>query len=213
MTLRVIAAIGFLVTVPLCSAALLWITQPDGVSFQTTAFDGALLGRDAGDFYDYRSYSAHTGFEAQRTSLLFAYEHAGELKLFSIHNVDRAGGAGRVTQHFAGLPSNWTLDLRDDPGDRYTLATDALEARWQWRDNTDGLVLGLGLVSQLAGQAITITCSNWAGFDAWRFLGADGAASMQLDPRKAVTIAIVPEPATLALLCCAVFLLVKRPRL
>ena len=189
-------------------AMLVEVSQPDGPTVQTGPVDGDAIGEGPVAFYDFRSDSAHTGFEVARQSVLFMYEYADNLSLFTVHNRDSAGGSGSSTQDISGLPAGWIHQQRDDSGsggtqDTYTAGANSLLGEWRWNNNSDGSALGLGAVAELMGTEIVVAPSNWSNVDLWSFLGPDGVSALPLDMDKAVHIRLIPEPATLSLLALA----------
>ena len=186
-------------------AVLMEVWQPGDPIILTAPIDGDAIGQGPVAFYDYRSNSAHTGFEIAGASILFVYEYADHLSLFTIHNKDAAGGSGSATQDISGLPGGWMHLQRDDGGgggtqDTYTPGAGSLLAEWQWVSNTDGSALGLGAVDELIGTEIVVEPSNWSNIDRWGFLGPDGVLALQLDMDRPAHIRFVPEPATMFLL-------------
>jgi hypothetical protein len=177
------------------------VSADNGLTWTPVTFvDGDAIGEDPVTFYDYRSASAHTGFEIDGKSIMFLYEYAGELSLFTIHDKETAAADGTIDQVISGLPLGWTHQVKDDQGngglnDVYTTTATSLTADWQWVDNTDGSALGLGDLHSLVGTVIDIDSSNVSGLNEWLYLGAGGATELTLDYTDTAKIRfLIPEP-------------------
>lgn len=177
----------------------IWQGADDSAAMQVSVVDGDALGKGPVAFYDYRSASAHTGFEQANTSIAFVYEYAGQMSLFLIHHIEQ-NGRGEITQNITGLPTGWAHLVKDDQGngglnDTYTTGANSLLAEWAWSANTDGSALGLGANADLVGEVITVENQRISGIQSWLFLGDGGVTEMQLDPQQTLNIRFaVPEP-------------------
>lgn len=132
-------------------------------------------------FYDYKSASAHTGFEGVHTSNLFLFSSkpgATGLALFTIHGIDEdssglSDGECQVKQSFSGLTPGTTVTLADD--DEKELHKDsATEATgdWNYHDNSDG-----GVIGELpfpGNWSVRIDSEFIAGIDEWAYVDGDG---------------------------------------
>jgi hypothetical protein len=175
----------------------------DGLApIEVAIVDGDALNETAVSFYDFRSDSAHTGYEQADTSILFLYTYAGELSLFNIHHIE-AGGEGAINQTISGLPAGWTFDVKDDAegsglAEEYTIGATTLTADWEWRNNTDGGLFGLGNAHDLIGSVIAIDTNSFNGLQSWEFLNDGGATALNLDLSKTTYIGFqpIPEPAS-----------------
>jgi len=99
-------------------------------------------------FYNYVDQRAHTGFERAGHSLLFFYRDpdTGALSLGVIHGppaLDVTNATGVALFTLSGLPQSSTLNVLDDPQDRYDFAPPVARLRWKWHTGrTDGIVIG-----------------------------------------------------------------------
>jgi cysteine-rich repeat protein len=157
-------------------------------------------------FYDYFSYSAHTGFEALESSRAFLL-HAVEtqtLSLVMVHGIDfetsgQAQPASAVDFAIDGIPLGAFVSLYDDYEDEFfmTSSTTAL-GLWTFEVNSDGGVLdGLAFPGS---WAITITPDFIAGIDQWAFVDSDGEL-VSLDLASPITLRSFAEPSACRLDC------------
>ena len=185
------------------------VTQPLSFTLTqngtTSTIQAVERAQSAASFYDYFSASSHTGFEAPWESKLFLYRDTttGELSLFFTHNIDRdtsgiATGNGAVTLDLDGVPPGAYVAQSDDPPGgpggpgggigELDLGTNP-EGRWNYRDNTDGGVIG-GLPSTTP-WCITVTPLLFSNVDAWLYHFASGS-SIDLDKTAPVTLCFEP---------------------
>jgi len=138
------------------------------------------------DFYDYRSASAHTGFEAADQSNILLYVDTArlELSLITLNGIDRdASGVSqarsRVTQVFRYLPQGAYLVLADDkPEEIDFVGPNAVQASFKFKDNSDGGIIGLPWPGD---YAIEIETTLERGVTSWGFVGSGDAGREPLD--------------------------------
>lgn len=147
------------------------ISQPSGTRIATNP-----LVRDQNviDFYDYDSFSSHTGLEQVGESRIYVYVDAdsGRLSLVMTHGIDfdtsmMSQPPSIVEMDVAGLPPGFTVDLSDDPADGVNppefqaTGPDTAAGRWSFNMNSDGGVVG-GLPFLGPGRSRSRRASRWA---------------------------------------------------
>lgn len=158
------------------------------------------------DFYDYKSVSAHTGFEEVLASRLFLYRDlgTGSLSLVTIHGIDlEATGIeqpeSRVTQSFDSLPPQAFVALSDDvEKEFYKSGAASVFGDWSFRKNTDGGVIS-GLPSPGA-WSIDITMGLMDGVTSWDYVQEDGSM-VPLDLSSTATLTAFDTPSACRLDC------------
>jgi cysteine-rich repeat protein len=100
------------------------------------------------EFYDYRSDSAHTGFEGQTLTTLFLYQQAGVpgLSLFTIAGIDLDAtgvddGDCSLDETFSGLPNGVSVLLSDEPDELVMTGDGEATATFSYHHNSDGGIL------------------------------------------------------------------------
>lgn len=158
------------------------VTQP-GRSETPVAF--VARPRSALAFYDYRSASAHTGFEVVRVSNFFLYVSTPDdtLSLFIVTGQDFEGGPTRqpvsaIQMTLRGVPSGAQSILSDDPGEVRGIPPADVTAGWTFQDNSDGSVIS-GLAWDRA-WTITLDANFMSGVSSWRY-AHERIASVSLD--------------------------------
>jgi cysteine-rich repeat protein len=131
------------------------------------------------DFYDYRSASSHTGFEAVGASRIFLYRWTVEqaMSLVFHHGIDGSGTGqiqpeSHVIFEVSGLPSTGVVVLSDERMEFSRTSGTAAGAEWQFRRNTDGGIVG-GLPFP-GSWHLTVNAEFITGFDEWTFLSGTG---------------------------------------
>jgi len=132
-------------------------------------------------FYDYRSASSHTGFEAVGASRIFIYRWTLEqaASLVFHHGIDEdATGLVQPESHVifevSGLPTTGVVVLSDERAEFARTSGTAAGAEWQFRENTDGGVIG-GLPFP-GSWHLVVNAQFLDGFDEWSFLSGSGVA-------------------------------------
>jgi len=158
------------------------ISQPSGTRIATNPLVRA---QDVVGFYDYFSFSSHTGLEQVGESRIYLYVDAntGHLSLIMTHGID-ADTSGMlqppaiVEMDVAGLPPGFTIELSDDPADAanppefQAAGPDAAAGRWGFSQNSDGGVVG-GLPFPGTWK-ITVTPRFMMGLTTWGWVRDDG---------------------------------------
>lgn len=152
------------------------VSQASGTSIGTNPI---VRNENSSDFYDYRSASSHTGFEAVGESRIYLYvdSNTGRLSLVLTHGIDEDSSGqsqpeSRVDMEVTGIPSGFTIDLSDDNA-REFFATSSTSAsgRWVFENNSDGGVLG-GLPFPGVWK-ITVTPTFRQGITSWGWVRND----------------------------------------
>lgn len=130
--------------------------------------------------YDYRSESAHTGFEGVFSSVLFVHQQAQTptLDLFTVNGIDfdetglDSGDCG-MTARYTGLPPGWFVSIADDfEAEFAAVGPDSVFGDWEWHHNSDG-----GVISGLpfpGNWRIQIDVSLQPCVTTWEFAHDDG---------------------------------------
>jgi len=168
------------------------ISQPSGTSIAT---DALVRAKTAVAFYDYRSASSHTGLERVGESRIYLYVDSGtgRLSLVLTHGIDRDSSGERqptstVSMSITGLPGGVTLDVVDDPGLNPAEATktgSTAMGRWNFVDNSDGMVLG-GLPFPGVWR-VTVTPQFTMGITTWGWVKQD-SVRIPLRTNEPITI-------------------------
>jgi cysteine-rich repeat protein len=123
------------------------ISQPSGLRIATNPL---IRRQSVVDFYDFRSASSHTGFEAVGESRVYLYADAlsGKLSLIVTHGID-ADDSGQnqprsqVEMDIVDLPSGFRIELADDRSSEFFVSgPTAVAGRWNFEGNSDGGVIG-----------------------------------------------------------------------
>jgi hypothetical protein len=170
------------------NAAAFWITQ-GGQSFAASPLVRAA---SCGEFYDYRSSSSHTGFEATGTSRIMLYLDRASLRLSLVffHGIDQDSSGieqpfARVQFLFSGLPETTTIDVADEDSEMLQSSATTATGYWRFTNNTDG-----GALSTLpfpGDWEILLEPSFVEGISTWTWLQSDGAL-IGLDLGQPLTI-------------------------
>jgi PKD repeat protein len=151
----------------------------------------------AASFYNYYSWSSHTGFEKIFESKVFLYRdiNTNAVSLFITHDIDNSPFLWkRVDFDLSGVPAGAYVAQSDDPNDpwnwprtqEFSLAYPAMEGSWQHTTNTDGGILaGLPTTSS---WAITIDPLYWQNINSWFYHYATGTG-IALNMNIPITIA------------------------
>lgn len=149
-------------------------------------------GLEPESFYDYRSASAHTGFESDRASRLFLYRETGtaELTLFTIHGIDDDAGGSQpksdVVQRFLHLPLSVEVGLSDDKPSEFFLAEPGRAVGdFHFNGNSDGGIL-IGLPMPGA-WSIDIESDFELGITDWGYVDQAGEL-ITLEPAGAANL-------------------------
>ncbi len=133
----------------------------------------------AAAFYDYRSASAHTGFEAPSVASVFLYVDVtdNDLALFFIAGRDGDLGIAPaqpeadIEELFQGLPTAAEIAVSDDNDELSRLSPTDARGRWSFDDNSDG-----GVLRRLPWNEswrITMQGTWRAGVTSIRYVGGD----------------------------------------
>ena len=131
-------------------------------------------------FYDYRSASAHTGFEAVGVAqlILQVAPATDTLGLVFIAGLDASEGSppsqpdSRMRLTFTGVPDGARLAVSDDADEFVGTAVGMFSGRWSFSQNTDG-----GAFDRLSWDLpwrIVVTPTWLGGVSAFRFVHASG---------------------------------------
>jgi len=158
------------------------ISQPSGTRIATNPLVRA---QSVIDFYDYYSFSSHTGLEQVGESRIYLYVDAdsGRLSLVMTHGIDfdasmMSQPPSIVEMDVAGLPPGFTVDLSDDPADAVNppefqaTGPDTAAGQWGFSNNSDGGVVG-GLPFPGTWN-ITVTPRFQMGLTTWGWVRDDG---------------------------------------
>ncbi len=146
------------------------VTQPSGTNIETNML---VMSESSATFYDYFSASSHTGFEQTGESRLYLYADAtsGRLSLILTHGMDNAQPSAAVNMDISGLPSGWSVDLSDDPGEFVQTGPSTASGKWTFNNNSDGGILG-GLPFP-GTWIITVTADFKKGITSWGWVKSD----------------------------------------
>jgi hypothetical protein len=144
------------------------------------------------DFYNYISFSSHTGLETLGMSRLFLYfeRSTSILSLIIMHGIDvNTSGQdqprSQVQIIFSGLPDGTAVALSDDDGELAMTSSTSATGKWTFTSNTDGGVLsGLSYPSNFE---IYVSPAFVAGLSTWTWLQDDGS-TVELDMDQPLTI-------------------------
>jgi cysteine-rich repeat protein len=166
------------------------------------------VGRQASvvEFYDYKSASAHTGFEDLRGSRLFLYRDlspGGLLSLVTIHGIDaQASGevqpSSRVQQEFSGVPAGAFVAVSDDKNELVKPSPTEAMGDWNFDGNSDG-----GALADLPSPGafdITVSSSFIKGIDTWDYVDGD-STPISLDRVVTARLLSFEAPSTCRLDC------------
>jgi len=158
------------------------ISQPSGTRIAT---DPLVRAESVIDFYDYFSFSSHTGLEHVGESRIYLYVDAdsGRLSLIMTHGIDVdttmiSQPTSIVEMDVAGLPPGFTIELADDPANAtnppefQVTGPDTAAGRWRFDMNSDGGVVG-GLPFPSSWK-ITVTPRFQMGLTTWGWVRDDG---------------------------------------
>jgi len=126
-------------------------------------------------YYSYTSESAHTGFEAVRTSRLFFTYGPGGLALTTLHGIDLDSSGvmqpkGVVEQTFSGVPLGAGVVVADDgPHELASAVSLSIFGRWAFQGNTDGGAIGP--LPFPGTWTIQVDAVFETGIDSWQVLG------------------------------------------
>eukprot|EP01064_Diplonema_japonicum_P000022 TRINITY_DN0_c0_g1_i4.p1 TRINITY_DN0_c0_g1~~TRINITY_DN0_c0_g1_i4.p1 ORF type:complete len:289 (+),score=94.04 TRINITY_DN0_c0_g1_i4:198-1064(+) len=160
----------------------------------------------AKQFYDFDSWSAHTGFEKAGTSNMFLYRDLNNpthLSFFWTHGIDHPHGnqpSASVDGLVSGVPDGVTIAERDDRAAEWDWTTSSslgsinhnkgigapfnVGGRWRFAKNTDGGAID-GLPTNLNWELKVQTRFNY-GIDTWQFHFGDGSVAQDMDPSEPV---------------------------
>jgi len=158
------------------------VSQPSG----KRALTGPLVRTESAvDFYDYFSFSSHTGLEQVGESRIFLYADAGTARLSLIinHGIDSDTSGltqppSTVDMDVTGLPPGFTIDLSDDSiatsgaDEFFATGPETAAGSWRFIQNSDGGVVG-GLPFPGTWK-ITVTPSFETGLSSWSWVRGDG---------------------------------------
>eukprot|EP01064_Diplonema_japonicum_P000024 TRINITY_DN0_c0_g1_i9.p1 TRINITY_DN0_c0_g1~~TRINITY_DN0_c0_g1_i9.p1 ORF type:complete len:487 (+),score=182.16 TRINITY_DN0_c0_g1_i9:66-1526(+) len=155
----------------------------------------------AKEFYDFNSYSSHTGFEKAGTSNMFLYRdlnHPHHLSFFWIHGIDHPQGnqpESDVDALITGIPSGVTIAQSDDRTAEWDWTSSNklgdithnggnIGGHWWFNQNTDGGALD-GFPTNLNWE-IKIQANFIRGIDTWSFHFGDGSLQQDMDMSEPV---------------------------
>jgi cysteine-rich repeat protein len=152
----------------------------------------------ANEFYRYGSASSHTGFEELLASRLYVYRWSVEeaLSLVMHHGIDEEA-SGLVQPESAvffdieGLPPTALVSLSDEANEFFRATASVAYARWTFRRNTDGGVIG-GLPFPGSWHLIVVP-DFMAGVNDWRFLSGTGTSDLGVAVGQGLLLATAVE--------------------
>lgn len=191
------AVLAFCVSAPALAAPqfpgdtrLYEIAQPDGFIRAVPTVDTAQTGSG---FYDFRSASSHTGYEAAGLSLLMLHRDTRDdaLTLVMTHGIDDLGqpaeerqpANSRVFMDLSGVPAGASVAVADDNAGEFSLGQEP-EGDWSFVNNTDGAAIA-GIPND-AAWSITFDPTFQSGIDTWAFQYDAGA--LPLDDTLTATL-------------------------
>ncbi len=145
--------------------------------------------RDVASFYDYRSESAHTGYEAPRLANLLVYEDrdSDERFLVLVFSQDDGGFDGTAAIDVGGLVGSDLVVLGDEPNELSVSGAGMVSGRFQWFSNSDG-----GVIRLECPLVATVTLGATTFVDEWRWSGR--GVERELNVGAAVEIECNTEP-------------------
>jgi cysteine-rich repeat protein len=142
--------------------------------------------------YDYRSTSAHTGYEAVGASRILLYfdRSTFALSLIVFHGIDLDSTGenqprSQVQMLFGGLPETTVINVADEWNELLMTSPTTATGLWLFNENTDGGVLG-GLPFP-GDWAITVEPSFTEGIATWTWLAGDESL-LELDLTQPLVI-------------------------
>ncbi len=151
------------------------VSQASGTSIGTNPLVRA---KNSSAFYDYRSASSHTGFEAIGESRIYLYVDSGtgRLSLVLTHGIDLDSSGlsqppSRVNMTVTGIPAGFAIDLSDERSEFFSTGATAAAGKWVFEGNSDGGVLG-GLPFPGVWK-IAVTPSFLQGISTWGWVRSD----------------------------------------
>jgi cysteine-rich repeat protein len=170
------------------------VTQPSGTRIATNPL---VRPQDDVAFYDYFSFSSHTGLEMVGESRAYLYVDAnsGRLGLVLTHGIDLdttgiTQPPSSVEMDIDGLPPGFAVDVSDDPGELTATSDSTAAGRWTFNMNSDGGVLG-GLPFPGVWK-ITVTPRFLLGITSWGWV-RDDAKRVPLVTTEPITIQAFDE--------------------
>jgi cysteine-rich repeat protein len=166
------------------------ISQPSGTSIATNPL---VRKQTSQEFYDFRSASSHTGFEAVGESRVYLYvdSNTGRLSLVLTHGIDEDSSGqsqptSEVEMDVAGIPPGFAIDVADDRASEFfSTGPQSAAGRWRFQGNSDGGVLG-GLPFPGVWK-ITVTPRFIEGISSWGYV-RDDLARIGLNMNEPITI-------------------------
>ena len=164
------------------------------------------------DFYNYKKYSANTGYEKENSLIMFFAEYQDNLALFAISDQYEDGqvwdkSKGKATFTINNLTQFGEIIFKDDEEDTWT----ENGVTWAWANKrTDGLIFQLDNAKSFD---LDISISNTTGLwgNKYKFLSFDEKGQVtthdfkQWNSKGKFNVTAVPEPTSIAMLGLALF--------
>lgn len=160
------------------------------------------------DFYDYRNYSSHTGYEVNNGFVLFFAEYENNLALFALAGSDKSKGKGKAKFRIADMKSFGSIIFQDDNSDKSL--TNGVNWAWNSKKN-DGLIFKLNNANNFDLDMRLFGTSGLG--KGYQFLSFDN--NNQITRHKVSSnfnVSAIPEPTTIAVMALGLIALVVRRR-
>jgi len=169
----------------------------------STELGALLLNESFEDFYDYRNYSSHTGYEKNNTLVMFFAEYENNLALFVLADSDKSNGKGQAKFRIKNMSDFGDIIFKDDNNDKSVKNG----VNWKWASKkNDGLIFQLKSASDFN---LDINIFNVKGLNKkFQFLSfTDNKVNKHnFNPKQAAfNVTAVPEPTSIAILALALF--------
>ena len=160
------------------------------------------------DFYDYRNYSSHTGYEVNNGFVLFFAEYENNLALFALADSDKSKGKGKAKFRIADMNSFGSIIFQDDNSDKSL--TNGVNWSWSSKKN-DGLIFKLNNANNFDLDMRLFGTSGLG--KGYQFLSFDD--NNQITRHKVANnfnVSAISEPTSIAVMALGLIALVVRRR-
>ena len=140
-------------------------------------------------FYDYRSESAHTGYERPRRASMLVYRDWDQPEdyLVFVFSQDEGGFDGSAEITVRGLEPG-AIVLGDEPDELLMSSGGTASASYHWFSNSDG-----GVISLPCPGTTTVTIGSTTFIDDWVWTAAGGPIELELGEDLEIECAAVPS--------------------